>query len=157
MPRKPRKTKQELIEQEGRVECAIRDWNSRKFFNIEQAIRAYNLPPQTLHDQLKGRPSQAELCNHNHRLSELQEEVLIAWIVSLDIRGAPPRHFQVREMAQIILDAGSSTPSCPIGKNWVTEFTKRRPEVKARFARRINHQRVLCEDPKVIGQWFNKV
>jgi hypothetical protein len=111
MPRKPRKSKQELKEQEGRVECAICDLNSGKFSNIEQAIRAYNLPPQTLRDWLKGRPSRAELCNHNHRLSECQEEALIAWIVSLDIRGAPARHFQVREMAQIILDAGLLTPS----------------------------------------------
>ena len=130
----------------------IRDWNSGNFSNIEQAIRAYNLPPQTLRDRLKGRPSRAELRNHNHRLSELQEEALIAWIVSLDIHSAPPRHFQVQEMAQIILDTGSSTPSRPIGKNWVTEFTKQRPEVKARFARRINYQRALCEDPKVISQ-----
>jgi hypothetical protein len=117
MPRKPRKLKQELIEQEGRVECVIRDLNSRNLSNIEQAIRAYNLPPQTLRDRLKGHPSQTELRNHNHRLSECQEEALIAWIVSLDIHGAPPRHFQVQEMAQIILDAGSSTPSRPIRKN----------------------------------------
>lgn len=114
-------------------------------------------PPQTLRDRLKGHPSRAELRNHNHRLSGRQEEALIGWIVSLDIRGAPPRHFQVREMAQIILDAESSTPSRPIGKNWVTEFTKRRPEVKTRFARKINRQRALCEDPKVIGQWFSEV
>lgn len=113
--------------------------------------------PQTLRDRLKGHPSRAELRNHNHRLSERQEEALIGWIVSLDIRGAPPRHFQVREMAQIILDAESSTLSRPIGKNWVTEFTKWRPEVKTRFARKINRQRVLCEDPKDIAQWFNEV
>lgn len=99
MPRKPRKTKQELIEQEGRIKYAIRDLKNGKISNIEQAIHAYNLPPQTLRDRLKGHPSRAELRNHNHRLSERQEKALIGWIVSLDIRGAPPRYFQVREMA----------------------------------------------------------
>jgi hypothetical protein len=106
---------------------------------------------------MKGHLSQPELRNQNHRLSLLQEEALIAWIVSLDIRGAPPRPFQVRDMAQIILDAGTSTPSQHIGKNWVTEFTKRRPEVKSRFARKINRQRALCEDPRIISQWFDKL
>jgi len=60
-------------------------------------------------------------------------------------------------MAQIILDAKTSTPSLPIGKNWVTEFTKRRPEVKTRLARKINCQGALCEDPRIIGQWFDEL
>ena len=154
MPRKARKTKQELIELEGRIQCAINDLKNKKIPNPRQAALIYNLPPQTLYDRLKGLQSQAELRNHRHRLSLRQEEVLVAWIVSLDIRGAPPRQFQVRDMAQIILEADSSTPPQPVGKNWVTEFTKRRPEIKSRFARKINRQRALCEDPKVIGEWF---
>jgi hypothetical protein len=157
MPRKARKSKQELIEQEGRIECAILDSKNQKIRNPRQAALHYNLPPQTLRDRLKGHQSKPEQRNHNHRLSKLQEEALIAWIVSLDIRGAPPRPFQVREMAQIILDAKTSAPSLPIGKNWVTEFTKRRPEVKTRFARKINRQRALCEDPRIIGQWFDEL
>ena len=72
----------------------------------------------------------------------------------LDIRGALPRPCHVREMAQMILDTENSTPSRPIGKNWVTEFTKRRPEIKTRFARKISRQRILCEDPGVINTWF---
>jgi hypothetical protein len=92
-----------------------------------------------------------------HRLSVLQEETLVGWIVSLDIRGAAPRPSQVREMAYLILKEQSPTPPPPIGKNWVTEFTKRRPEVKTRFARKYNRQRALCEDPKVIAPWFEKV
>jgi hypothetical protein len=134
MPRKARKTKQELIEQEGRIQCAINDLKNKKIPNPRQAALIYNLPPQTLYDRLKGLQSQAELRNHRHRLSLRQEKVLVAWIVSLDIRGAPPRHFQVRDMAQIILEADSSTPPQPVRKNWVTEFTKRCPEIKSRFA-----------------------
>ena len=34
-------------------------------------------------------------------------------------------------------------------------FVKRRPEIKARFARRYNYSRAKCEDPKIINAWFN--
>jgi hypothetical protein len=146
-----------LREQEGRIECAINDLKNGKICKVQEASRIYNVPPSTLRDRMKGHQSQPELRNQNHRLSLLQEEALIAWIVSLDIRGAAPRPFQVREMAQIILDAATSTPSLPIRKNWVTEFTKRRPEIKTRFAREINRQRALCEDPRIISQWFNEL
>ena len=59
-------------------------------------------------------------------------------------------------MAQLILDE-SSTLSRPIRKNWVTEFTKRRPEIKTRFARKINRSRALCEDPKIIRLFFDEI
>ena len=157
MPRKARKTKKELIEQEGRLQCALNDLKNQKISNPRQAALIYNLPPQTLRDRLKGLQSQPELRNHKSRLSVRQEDALIAWIVSLDIRGAAPRHFQVREMANIILGADSVAPPKPVGKNWVTEFTKRRPEIKSRFARKINRQRALCEDPKVIGAFFDEL
>jgi hypothetical protein len=99
MPRKARKTRQELIEQEGRIECAINDLKNRKIRKVQEASSIYNVPPTTLHDQIKGHLSQSELRNQNHRLSLLQEEALIAWIVSLDIHGAAPRPFQVQEIA----------------------------------------------------------
>jgi hypothetical protein len=60
-------------------------------------------------------------------------------------------------MAQILLNSESPTLSKAIGKNWVTEFTKRRPEIKSRFARKINHKRIICEDPKIITSWFNEL
>ena len=151
MPRKARKTRQELREQEGRIECAINDLKNGKICKVQEASRIYNVPPSTLRDRMKGHQSQPELRNQNHRISLLQEEALIAWIVSLDICGAAPRPFQVREMAQIILDAATSTPSLPIGNNWVTEFTKRRLEIKTRFAWKINCQGALCEDPRIIS------
>ena len=104
MPPKARKTKRDLIEQEGRIQCAIQDIKNGKFQKIAPAARAYKIHPNTLRGRLHGRQFQAELRNHQHRLSLHQEEVLIGWIESLDIRGAAPRPSRVREMAQLILD-----------------------------------------------------
>jgi hypothetical protein len=57
-------------------------------------------------------------------------------------------------MAYLLLQAELSTPLKPLGKNWVTKFIKRHESIKSRFARKYNYQRALCEDPKVIKQWF---
>jgi hypothetical protein len=59
--------------------------------------------------------------------------------------------------AQILLNSESPTLSKAIGKNWVTEFTKHRPEIKSRFARKINHKIIICEDLKIINSWFDEL
>lgn len=99
MPRKARKTNQNLVEQEGRIQCAIQDFKNGKFPKIAPAVRAYNIHPNTLRGRLQGQESLSELRNRAHRLSLQQEDVLISWIISLDIRGAAPRPSRVREIA----------------------------------------------------------
>jgi len=60
-------------------------------------------------------------------------------------------------MADIILKEDSKTPPKPIGKNWVTQFVNRHESLKTRFARRYNYQRALCEDPRIIKDWFKRL
>ncbi|KAJ6437534.1 hypothetical protein O9K51_09740 [Purpureocillium lavendulum] len=45
----------------------------------------------------------------------------------------------------------------PVGKNWAQNFVKRRPELRTRFSRKYDYQRAKCEDPKIIGPWFDLV
>ena len=54
MPQKARKTRQELIEQEGRIKYAINDLKDRKIHTPQEASRKYNVPPTTLRDRMKG-------------------------------------------------------------------------------------------------------
>jgi hypothetical protein len=82
---------------------------------------------------------------------------LIEWIISRDTRGTPPRNSHVHEIANILLQEDSETPIKPVGKNWVTQFIKRHKLIQSRFARRYNYQRALCEDPKVISEWFKRL
>lgn len=112
------------------------------------------MPKSTLYDRVNGRSFRVDLRANSHRLSQTQEEALVAWIVSRDTRGAAPRSSQVAKMADLILQADNPSGYEPLGKDWVTKFTKRRPELKCRFARRYNRQRAQCEDPNVIKTWF---
>jgi RecB family endonuclease NucS len=45
----------------------------------------------------------------------------------------------------------------PVGKLWAHRFIQRRPKLKTRFNRVYNFQKTLCEDPKLIGAWFQLV
>jgi hypothetical protein len=60
-------------------------------------------------------------------------------------------------MANLLLQADNPSGFKPIGKNWVSTFTNRREEIKTRYARRYNHSRAQCEDPKIIKGWFDSL
>ncbi|BCS23639.1 uncharacterized protein APUU_40083S [Aspergillus puulaauensis] len=157
MPPKQHRVSQNLVEQEGRILLTISALKKNEISSTRRAAEVFNMPPSTLRDRLQGRQYRAEQRANSHRLSETQEEVLIRWIVSRDMRGAAPRPSQVTEMANLILQADNPPGYTPLSKNWTTTFTRRRPEVKSRFARRYNYQRAKCEDPRVIRAWFEQL
>ena len=57
-------------------------------------------------------------------------------------------------MADLLL---AERDASPVGKNWTTNFIKRRTEIKTKFSRKYDYKRALCEDPEVIGHWFELV
>ena len=63
----------------------------------------------------------------------------------------------VREMANLLLEKRGTTPVISVGEKWVYNFVKRRPLLSSRFSKRYNYERAKCEDPKIIGEWFNLV
>ena len=61
-------------------------------------------------------------------------------------------------MANILLSKRDTTsPPTTVGVKWVSNFTKRTPELKTCFARRYNYQRAKTEDPKILNAWFQQV
>ena len=60
-------------------------------------------------------------------------------------------------MANILLEQRGTTPVPSVGINWVTNFVNRYPTLSSRFSRRYNYERAKCEDPKIIGEWFNLI
>jgi hypothetical protein len=90
-------------------------------------------------------------------LTKIEEELLLKHIFSMDDRGGAPRHSTVGEMANLLLARRGTTPVETVSEKWVYNFTKRTPELRARFSRRYDYQRAKQEDPRVIQQWFNIV
>ena len=72
--------------------------------------RRFEVPKSTLLRRLKGTPSRAISRANLQKLTEIEEESLEKWILSMDLRGAAPRPSMVREMADLLLQKRGTTP-----------------------------------------------
>ena len=104
-------------EQEGRALLAIEAIQNKQIPSIREAARQFNVPPTTLQRRLAGTTNRSDIRANSHKLSDLEEQSLLKWIISMDSRGAAPRHSHVREMANILLAERGSTPIQTVGQN----------------------------------------
>jgi AraC-like DNA-binding protein len=128
------------IEQEGRILLAIQAIQNKEIASLREAARRFNVPEPTLRRRLRGTTNRAESRASGHKLTQIEEESLKKWILSMDLRGAAPRPATVREMASLLLAKRGSTPVQMVGEKWVYNFTHRHLELKSRFSRRYNYQ-----------------
>jgi len=157
MPPIRTQSSQNRTEQEGRILLAIQAIKKQEILSIRDAARQFNVPRTTLQRRVTGHPFRAETRANSHKLTEIEEESLQKWILSMDSRGAAPRPSTVREMADLLLAARGSTPPPLVGKDWVTKFVKRHPILSSQFSKGYNYARAKYEDPKIIKEWFSLV
>ena len=126
--------------------------------SIYSLAKAYDVPKSTLQTRLRGIQPRSEVPSTRRKLSPVEEQSLIQWILELDRRGFPPHIIDVRRMADALLAArGQDPPPQPIGKKWVSRFIQSQPELQTKWSRRLNSQRASCEDPVAIAAWFKLV
>jgi hypothetical protein len=150
-------TSRNSVEQEGRILLAIQALKKQDIATVSLAARTFNVPRSTLRDRISGRTERRIVRANSHKLTEIEEDSLQNWILSMDARGSAPRPSAVREMANLLLESRGITPAPSVGENWVTKYVKRHPKLSSRFSRRYNYERAKCEDPKIIGEWFTLV
>ena len=143
-----------IQDQEARIIMAIEAIRSMKKISRRRAARLYNIPESTLRDRINGVPPRSEYWPKAHNLDELEESVLVRYILDIDERGFAPRLAGVEDMANYIL---KSRGGKRVGKLWAHRFVQRRPELKTRFNRVYDFQRALCENPELISAWFRLV
>ena len=91
---------------------------------------------------------------NSRKLIDLEESVLVQYILDLATKGFPPRLSVVEDMANRLL--ATRDTQC-VGTRWASDFIRRRPEPRTRFQRKYDYQRAKCEDPEVIRGWFELV
>jgi hypothetical protein len=96
-------TSKNSIEQEGRLLLAIQAIKNQEISAVRKAARCFDVPESTLRSRLRGVQHRAISRANSHKLTELEEETLQKWILSLDDRGAAPRPTTVRETANLLL------------------------------------------------------
>lgn len=84
---------------------------------------------------MNGRRARQDVCANSMRLTFLEEETLVKFILDLDSRGFPPRLSGVEEMANLLL--AECAAGC-VGKHWALHFVARQLELKMHFNRPYN-------------------
>jgi hypothetical protein len=145
------------LSQENRMQMAISAYKTQKIKSKLKAAEVFGVSEATLRRRLKGTKARVETRANGHKLTAIEEEVLVKRLLDADKRGFSIRPEFLRRMAQILLREHSQDSTAVLGVNWAYSFIKRRPELRARYNRRITYQRAKQEDPKVIKQWFKTV
>jgi len=136
---------------EARVILAIEAIRNNPKLKVKAVARIYNVAPRTICRRLAGKPARCDCTANSKKLTESEEQAIVQYIVELVARAFPPRLQGVEDMANQLLRVRNAPP---VGKNWASNFVKRQPELQTRFVRRYDYQRAKCEDPRVIGKWF---
>ena len=143
----PQPTQAQSSNQEDRILLAINAIKQGQFQSVRAAAASYDIPRTTLRDRIHGMASRRDSIPNLQKLTPYEESALVRYILDLDSRGFPPQPQGVQEMADLLL---SKRGESSVGKNWTTNFIKRRTEIKAKFSRKYDYKRAKCEDPKII-------
>jgi hypothetical protein len=142
------------LNQEGRIQLALSAYISFQFPSLRRAAEAYSVPHSTLTRRYHGITHPSETRNPQLKLTLTEEQTIIQYILNLNTRGFAPQHCEVADMADKVLGIRGGKP---VGKHWAERFVTRSDKLKTAFNRAKDRQRILQEDPEIIGAWFELV
>ena len=136
---------------ESDVQLALQALRTNPKLSLKRAAQIYTVPRTTLRNRQRGLPPRHDTRPPCQKLTELEESVIIQYVLDLDSRSFPPRLSGVEDMANRLL---RDRDALRVGVNWASNFVRRQPALRTRFNRRIDYQRVQCEDPDAYRKWF---
>jgi len=139
---------------EADIQLTILSLNKHQIKTVRAAAQAFDVPRTTLRDRRAGKPPRRDCQPNSKKLTQLEEEVIVSHILSLDQRGFAPTYAAVRDMADKLLAARGAGQ---VGVHWPRNFVKRTDRLTTRFNQAYDRQRALCEDPVLIRGWFELV
>jgi hypothetical protein len=144
----------QLSSKEGRIQLARSAYTTHQFRSLRRAAEAFNVPHSTLTSRYNGITHILERRNGRQKLTTTEEQTIVRYILDLDSRGFAPRLCEVEDIADKLLAVRGGEP---VGKHWAERFVTRSTELKMAFNRAKDRQRILQEDPEIIGAWFKLV
>ncbi len=141
-------------QKEAQLMLAIEAIKQDPKLSLRKAAKIYRVDHTTLIRRRGGKPARINTIPNSRNLTELEEEIIVQEILDRNSRGFPPRYCDVEDMANR-LRAARDAPR--VGQRWASNFVKRQEQLRTRFTRPYDYQRALCEDPKVIEDWFRLV
>jgi Tc5 transposase DNA-binding domain/helix-turn-helix, Psq domain len=139
---------------ESAIQEAINALNSGQFTSCRAAARHFGVNHDTLGRRINGTLSRQQAHENEQNLSPQEEQLLLAWIQAEDLAGATPTYARIRAMANKMYQHQTTPPrTLSIGKNWISKFKKRHPELENRRVRLIDIQRK--DSIKAIPEFFD--
>ena len=131
----------------GTLQLTLLSIKRDKIKSGRSTIAVYKVPKSTLYTRRAGRPSRSDCVPNSKRLTELEEELIVTYIINLDLRGIRAIRSIVKVIANNLL---AERGEQPVSKHWVGNFNKRLPEIKLRRNYPYDRQRALNEDLRII-------
>jgi hypothetical protein len=121
---------------EARVILAVEAIQNNPKLSIRAAAKIYNVAERTIRRRLAGYLARRDITPNSRKLTQLEEEAIVQFIIELIARAFPPRLRDVEDMAnQLLRDRDAP----PVGKRWAHNFVKRQPELRTRYTRRYDY------------------
>jgi hypothetical protein len=136
------------------IQNTIAEFNAGKYKSIRAAADASGIPRSTLQDRMRGSTNSTAAHEFQQRLTQLQEEFLVDWILEEDRRFCPPTHPRLREMANRILRMNGDPT--PVGRHWVSSFLRRNPRVGSILARKLDAARAQASTAEQIRAFLER-
>ncbi|RKK91608.1 hypothetical protein BFJ68_g16167 [Fusarium oxysporum] len=139
---------------EANIILALQAYQKNPELGLHRAAEIYQASYGSLWRRTRGISSRYDITPKSRKLSDLEEQSIIRFVLDLDSRGFPPRLRGIEEMASRLL---ADRDASPVGKRWASKFVKRHKELRTCFHWRYDYQRAKCEDLPVIRNWFRLV
>ena len=132
---------------EERMQLAIQAIDDGYASSLRSIATNYGVPHTSLYYRYTGRSTRNQMASNQRKLTKAEETILKQWILSMDDRGMGPTIDYTRCMANLLLEQRGGQP---VGLNWVRRYVSRHSALTARYSRRYDYKRALCEDPEAI-------
>jgi hypothetical protein len=121
---------------ESQVILALQALENDPKLSLRAAARIFSVDPMKLSCRRHGQQSRHDIPANSRKLTDLEEAVIVQYILDLDSKGFPPRLSSIEDMADRLLaehDAGR------VGTRWASTFVKRHLELTTRFNRKYDY------------------
>ncbi|RKK07464.1 hypothetical protein BFJ66_g17912 [Fusarium oxysporum f. sp. cepae] len=110
---------------EARVNLALEAIQKDQNLSIRAAAKIYGVSDRTIRRRRDGSAARHDTVPNSRKLTQLEEEVIVQYVIELCTRSFPPRLRGVEDMANQLLHTRDASA---VGKNWASNFVRRRPE-----------------------------
>jgi len=141
------------MDHNARMTSALADLESQERINFAATARKWRVERTTLAKRFRGEIGTNQEANSyvRQKLTNAQEEVLIAHLNRLTDRGLPPT-------PQIVRNIAEEVAKTKLGVHWVTRFYQRHHNrLTSIYLRVIDHKRKVADNSQYFQEFFNLV